>query len=483
MAQIDAGPTGKRPVTRRTGSTSLTAGAIDLGSTVIKAGVLDANGCLARDRGIAAPPLTGDRDVREGDAAAYAAIADQLLGWLRAELPEGSPLGVASQRSTFLLWDRETRTPLVPFISWQDRRGAGWCARNEAFGRQIIQRTGLVLSAHYVGPKLATLLESDAAWARHFHDPRSMFGTLDSYMMSRWANEPVHDTDVTMAARTAMFDLENGEWSDALLSRYAVPRETLPRVRHTTKRRLALENGLLLDSSLADQAAGALTLFEAGAACAVVILGTGAFVMRPAEGAAERVPGYLTAPILSRAGEPTAFVLEGPINGAGTAVDRFGVGPTPLPRTDTTPDAFCLPDAAGLGAPYWRPAIGFTLSRSADGLPSSELRRIATEGVLFRVRQVLEDLSVTDAHRVLLAGGLTRETAIPSGLAALLGRSVHVLDSHEAVLIGASRLAAGLKPFSSPPTTEVRPCPEGAYLPAKYERWRSWVEQLLVKSD
>jgi glycerol kinase len=256
----------------------------------------------------------------------------------------------------------------------------------------------------------------------------------------------------------------------------------LPRVRHTVDRHLPFRGGLVLEASLADQASGALTLFEQGTDCAVVILGTGAFVMRPAADATERIPGYLAAPVLSRPNTPATVVQEGPVNGAGTAVDRFGAGPTPLPLDDPAPEAFCLPDAAGLGAPFWRPEIGFTLSAPAEGLPLSDLRRVAIEGVLFRVRQVLDDLAVGDSHRILLAGGLTRDAAVPSGLATLLGRPVHVLDSHEAVLIGASRLAAGLAPFASPPVTAVRPGREGAYLPAKYERWRSWVECLLLKT-
>ena len=467
-------------MTRRARSTGTLAGAIDLGSTVVKAALLDTDGRLAEVRGIAAPPLSGDGDVREGDGAAYAAIADELLAWLRAELPEEGPLGIASQRSTFLLWDRETREPLVPMISWQDRRGAGWCKRNAELEPCVIQRTGLVLSGHYVGPKLATLLEADAAWARRFRDPRSVFGTLDTYVMARWTRDAVRETDETMAARTAIYDLELGAWSETLMTRYGISREALPRVRPTVDRRLRLDNGLVLQASLADQASGALTLFEEDAACAVVILGTGAFVMRPAADASERVAGYLTAPVLSLPGSPTVFVQEGPVNGAGTAIDRFGNGPTELPRNDPTPDAFCLPDATGLGAPFWRSEIGFTLSTPAEGLPQSELRRVAIEGVLFRVRQVLDDLTAGNPHRILLAGGLTREAAVPPGMAAVLNRPVHVLDSHEAALLGASRLAAGLDPYASPPVTKVHPGSEGAYLAAKYERWRSWVERSIV---
>ena len=72
---------------------------------------------LAEVRGIPAPPLSGSGAIREGDAAPYAAAADRLLEWLRARLPDGGPVAIASQRSTFLLWDRETREPVTPMIS------------------------------------------------------------------------------------------------------------------------------------------------------------------------------------------------------------------------------------------------------------------------------------------------------------------------------------------------------------------------------
>ena len=79
----------------------------------------------------------------------------------------------------------------------------------------------------------------------------------------------------------------------------------------------------------------------------------------------------------------------------------------------------------------------------------------------------------------MLAGGLTREPAVARGLAALVGRSVHVLDSHEAVLIGAARMAAGRPAFAAPATSAIDPGSEGAYLRSKYPRWKEWLRSLI----
>jgi glycerol kinase len=233
-------------------------------------------------------------------------------------------------------------------------------------------------------------------------------------------------------------------------------------------------------ATVADQAAGALALMPERDDCAVVNLGTGAFVLRSTTDPAVRIDGYLTAPILGRRTEPDRYVLEGSINGAGNAVDRFGGPETPLPEVDPSPQAFALPDAAGLGAPYWRPDIGLTFSEEAPTLDQAARRRVVLEGVLFRVKQVLDDLSPAGLpRRILLSGGLSREPFVAAGLAALLGRSIERLESGEAALLGTARLAAGFDPYSAPETTIVEPGRAGAYLPSKYTRWRTWLKGLL----
>ncbi|MGH8705330.1 MAG: FGGY family carbohydrate kinase, partial [Burkholderiales bacterium] len=55
--------------------------------------------------------------------------------------------GIANQRETTLLWDRQTGKPLHRAIVWQDRRTAALCAELKEVGAESLvrERTGLVL--------------------------------------------------------------------------------------------------------------------------------------------------------------------------------------------------------------------------------------------------------------------------------------------------------------------------------------------------
>jgi len=454
---------------------------IDLGSTAIKAGVLDDLGSLKDVRSVAAPPLRGEGNVREGDADAYTSAARDLLQSVAERVPSGTPLGVATQRSTFTLWDRHEGRSWFPMVSWQDRRAAGWCDRHRAIEPEIVRRTGLPLSAHYAGPKLAAVRETDEEFAAALRSGRFAFGTLETFLIWQWSAGRRHETDVTVAARTLMLDLERDDWSPRLLERFGVPAAVLPAVVPSTGRHLPLEEGLELEATLSDQAAAALAVFDPARRSALVNLGTGAFVLLPTERSDVREPGYLLAPVLAGADGERRYALEGTVNGAGPAVDTFGPGPTELGESDPSPDAFAVPDRSGLGSPYWRPDVGLTLSTAAERLDDRGRRRVVLEGVLFRTRQILEDLcDGVLPDRIVVAGGLLRDPAVGPGLAALLGRPVELLLERESGLLGASRLAAGLAPYAESPTEAVEPTSQGSYLPEKFSAWRQWLDDLLA---
>jgi glycerol kinase len=453
--------------------------ALDLGSTALKAGLLDARERIVGVASVPAPPLRGTGLVREGDAEAYASAA---LGLLRSVLDEprrGIPLGIATQRSTFVLWDARTGHTRTPMVSWQDRRAAGWCEAHRDLDREVQARTGLLLSAHYAGPKLAAMLEADAELCRDAQAGHLRFGTLETFLLWRWTAGRVHETDATVAARTTMFDLEREDWSPDLLAAYGVPRAILPGVAPSAGRSIGLDPGPTLGATLADQAASAVAVLDESGANVLITLGTGAFVLRHARDLSERRPGYLFAPVLV-AGERRRYVVEGTINGAGPAVDRFGPGPTELPERDPAPGAFALPDVSGLGSPYWRPDLGLVLSPAAQRLGGPGARRVVLEGVLFRIAEVLDGLSGGSRLRsVVLSGGLARDPAVGLGLAALLGRTVERLLDEHAGLSGIGRLAAGLAPLGPRSSEVLVPGPRGAYLPAKLREWKDWMRSVV----
>ncbi|HJP37903.1 MAG: FGGY family carbohydrate kinase [Gammaproteobacteria bacterium] len=454
--------------------------ALDLGSTRFKLGTIDAGGDLVAVQDVAAPVLSGDGLLREGRPEEYLHGIEKLLASASAE--ESLPLGLVSQRSTFLIWDRHTGAPLTPVVSWQDRRAGDWCAQHADIESLLIRRTGLLLSPHYAGPKLAAMLAADRQLADRLQSGDALFGNLDAWLTWHWSGGAYHQTDVTMAARTAMYDIDAGDWSAELLAIYGIPWTALPEVTGSLQGSPLQAMGLELRGSIADQSAGVVAVTRADLSSiseCLINFGTGAFVMQPAAGSSVRRPGYLTGPVLVSSEYGTRFALEGTINGVGPALDRFGPGPTSLPPVDCFPNAFVIPDQSGVGAPHWRADIGLTLSPQANQLARPEQRLICIEGLLFRVYEIL--LGLNDAElpgRVLVAGGLAHEPAVVAGLAALLNRSVGCLDEPQATLLGAARLVGGLPPFADPDFETVTPGAAGRYLVEKFERWRGWCAEI-----
>ena len=452
--------------------------ALDLGTSRIKGACLDEAGHLTRIVCRDAPPLVGEDLIRESDAQAYISIAHTVLAEIGKGLPEGTPLGMAAQRSSFLLWDRETGTPVTPLISWQDRRAMDWCDRHGVLKTTVKRLTGLLLSPHYVGPKLACIMECDPALRARAEDGALFFGTIETFLLWSWSRGAVHQTDVTMAGRTLLADVHAGGWSVQLLDAFGVPARILPEIALTVDQHVALPGGPCVMSTVADQPAGVLSAIGEDQGSALVNLGTGGFVLRPMGSHFAYREGYLSGPLLARSDRETVYAVEGTINGVGHAAARFGRGPTPLPENDPAPQAYALPDDAGLGAPYWRPERTLTFSERAKALDGEGKRRIVLEGIVFRVRGILEDLCAA-SDRIYLSGGLAGDPFVGQAMASCLASPIEQLEESESTLRGAARLAAGLDPCDAPPSVRVEPGRPGEYLNRKYDGWKSWVTDLL----
>lgn len=458
--------------------------ALDLGSTRFKLGTIDADGRLIDVQTVRAPALSGDGPIREGRPEDYLHATDALIE--SAAVSGSPPLGLVCQRSTFIVWERSGGRPLTPVVAWQDRRADDWCAMHADIEPALVKSTGLLLSPHYAGPKLATMLAADPELAARMQSGEAMFGNLDAWLMWRWSGGAYHQSDVTMAARTAMFDINANDWADDLLAIFTMPRAALPDVAGSLQGSPVPVAGMELRGSIADQASGVAAVTRPGAASmseCLVNFGTGAFVMQPVDGPGVRRSGYLTGPVLASSAYGTRFAIEGTINGVGPAIDSFGAGPTSLPKVDAFPEAFAIPDQAGVGAPHWRADIGLTLSPQARRLAISEQRLICIEGLLFRVYEILLGLNGAELpDQILMSGGLAREPAVGRGLAALLERPIRLLDEPEATLLGAARLAGGLSPYVEPACETVTPGESGRYLAGKFARWQAWCEAVYQAS-
>ena len=456
----------------------IVSASLDFGSTRFKGAVLSEAGILIRTYSIPAPPMTKSGLICEGDPIAYYSAATQLLEQVFSEIPRETPIGIASQRSSFLLWDKETGHPETALISWQDRRAQEWCTTHRHLEKEIYKRTGLPLSPHYVGPKLACLLGDNFGIKRKVLASRLLWGTLETWVLWKWTKGRVHQTDISMAARTLLVDLNRSTWSDELLKIFGLPYRILPSIAPTKGKRISLECKGVVTTTIADQAACGTSIMDETRKSMLINLGTGGFVIYPTGKTIKYKTGYLSMPLMHSAESGPQFALEGTVNGIAEALTRDPKESTSFAKIDPYPHCFCSPETSGLGSPYWQAKIPFLLSTNPLSSKCCHQRRIVMEGIIFRVYGIIHDLWDTFSPlTVYLAGGLSQEPFIYQGIAVCLNHPIFRLHEKEMTLLGTARLAADRPPNSNLKGTLHTPSAEGKYLGEKFRKWKNWLER------
>ena len=427
-------------------------------------------------------------------------------------------MALACQRSTCLLWERDSARPLTAALSWQDLSARERAAALEPYAPEIARRTGLRVSPHYAGAKLAMLLDEHPDLRRRAERGEVLAGTLDAFLVHRLTGEP--STEPGHAGRTLLYDLDADRWDEALCQTVGVPPAALPPLLPSAGPRGALAGdawrgtplaGVPLLALAGDQQAALVGNgghdAEAGAGCvAVVHFGTGAFALVETGESPLRHAGLLAAVAWSAAGGVPGgarrrFQLEGSVNSAGSAVDwalRLRGGSTSQRGGDATdlaalgaaeldperlPDF--LPGFVGVGAPWWLPHGGATLGSLTLAHGPDDLLRGVLAGVAQRVADCLQAFAAAHvAPSVVRASG--RLAALPAlaGLVAdLSGLPVEVVAEEEAGLRGAARLAAlalgaGEATLAVPPPLRARHeprWPEARRVRVR-ARWRAFVD-------
>lgn len=452
---------------------------VDLGTTRIKAAELVEPGRLGEVTVLPAPPLQGTGYLRESDPLAYVRKAELLLAKGAARLAAPVAVGLSVQRSSFLLWDHDTGSPRTPLISWQDRRAEKWCRRKGNVMAEKLEHTGLPFSPHYAGPKLGYIFSRDKSLRRAAHRGELLFGTLDTWLLWRMSGGEHFSTDLSMAARTLMADPVKGKWDDALLALFGVPTAILPVIRPSWGIGMEISREIFIEADLADQSAALFALTGTAGGGVLVNLGTGGFVLAPARIDSPAVPGYLRGPAGLGPGGEKPFQIEGTINGLAAALDGTGGVRALLEDEDRSSGLFCMPDTAGYGSPYWNPAGRQVFSRSSGGMTAAQRKQSILEGIIFRVRQIIDGVVGKREHpRIFLSGGLAGDQFLGAGLAACLEYPVYRLREKEASLLGAASLAAEERGYELPLSVIPVPPSAGRYLPKKYLVWRRWADSL-----
>jgi glycerol kinase len=400
--------------------------------------------------------------------AATVACAREAIG--AAGLTPGAivGIGIAVQRETVVVWERDTGRPIHRAIVWQDRRTADVCRAlaAEPGAHALVARTGLLLDPYFSATKLAWILDHVPGAREAAARGALLAGTVDSWLLWRLTGGAVHATDATNASRTLLFDIRRQAWSAELCELFRVPDLVLPAVCDSADDYGVTASALFgapipVRAMVGDQQSAAVGQDCVAAGQAKATYGTGCFVLVHT-GDAPRVSRHrlLTTVALRLAGQPT-YALEGSIFNAGSVVqwlrDQLGVVETAEQTAEvaasvaTSGGVYFVPAFTGLGAPWWDPgARGALLGLTRDS-GRGEIVRAALEGVAFQTRDLCAAFADDGVPLAALRvdGGMAANDWLMQALADQLRLSVERPAVLETTAWGAARLAgmhAGIYP-------------------------------------
>jgi len=243
---------------------------------------------------------------------------------------------------------------------------------------------------------------------------------------------------------------------------------------------LQLENGLVLQASMADQSAALVASIAAEQPEGLVNLGTGGFVIRYLPHGRKAPDGYLRTLVWQDSAGRAHFASEGTLNSIAAALAPYAVDACRAEDL-ARDDIFCLTEPSGLGAPYFRESLGLSFSAPVDRLPAQHVAALLLEGIIFRVARILEDLHREfGIERVYLSGGLSGLPCLQQGIARCVPfAATYRLTQPDTSLTGAARLAAGVSLAGGKRAERVDISRRVPGLPEKYARWKVWLDGLL----
>lgn len=230
--------------------------ALDIGTTVIRAYVYDKNvnvlGSSHSKVTLLHPkPLLSEIEPHK----LYHEVIDCIHRCIKASgltADEITCMGIATQRNTFITWDKETGVPFHNFITWQDLRGKEYVKDwNHSYTMKALNTGAKLLHTFTRSPRhlaasvlrflspqvtmrLKWLLNHNEELKERLHYGQVLFGCMDTWIMWKLTGGKVHATDYSCASSTGLFDPFQMEWSAVVCKLLDIPMLIFPTIKDTS---------------------------------------------------------------------------------------------------------------------------------------------------------------------------------------------------------------------------------------------------------
>ena len=460
---------------------------IDVGSTSVRAAIVDETGHLHHEHRVATPRESPGPGLLEFDPVALVAAATQVAGATLAEARSVDAVGIANQRASTVVWDRAGGEPAGPGLGWQDLRTAIDCL--------ALQSEGLRLAPNQPATKAARLIVASGIPADEL-----CVGTLDSWLIWNLTGGSEHLTDATNAAITGLTFEDRVAWDLGIAERLGIAAESLPRITDSIgplAEATALPGAPPICGLAGDQQAALV-----GAGCVrpgdvKITFGTSGTLdacLGPGDPPADVRGLNGTFPIVAwqQAGRPT-WGTEAMILSAGSCVDWLcDLGLLERPADSHTAAATCadsggvtfVPASLGLGTPHWDFGARSTFCGITTATTPEHLVRAVLEGVAQRGVDLLEAAEADSGRNLaepVIDGGMSDNPTFAQALADAAGRPVRVAAETECTALGAGYLAGlAIEAWNGWEEVASLRAPRAGYEPLRppeRERWRAALGQ------
>ena len=395
--------------------------ALDQGTTSSRALLFDQEGSVRavaqREFDQIFPQLGWVEHNPEQIASSQIAVALEAIAQAGAQPSDIAAIGIANQRETTIVWNRESGEPVHNAIVWQDRRTADFCEhlRREGHAPLIQKRTGLLIDSYFSATKISWILENVPGTRALAESGKLAFGTVDSWLIWKLTGGRVHATDASNASRTMLFNIHTGAWDRELLDLFRIPLSMLPAVRSSSEIYGEVTAAKGLDGISIAGIAGDQQAALFGQRCIRPGLtkntyGTGCFMLQNTGRRAVPSSNQLVTTVAWKIEDVTEYALEGSVFVGGAVVQWLRDGLGLIRKSEdvealakSVPDnggVYFVPAFVGLGAPHWDSYARGSIFGLTRGTTSGHLARAAVESIAYQVADLLDAMRLDSGDSV-----------------------------------------------------------------------------------
>ncbi len=393
--------------------------------------------------------------------ASQIGVAKEAMQKAGIEAGDIASIGIANQRETTVVWDKNTGRPVCNAIVWQCKRTAGKCSGliDKGYGEMFQNKTGLRIDAYFSATKLAWVLENRTGVRSMAEKGEVLFGTVETWLIWNLTGGRIHVTDYSNASRTMLFNIHTLDWDDDILKLLNIPRAMLPQVKPSSviygySVPSCFGGKIAVSGCAGDQQAALFGQRCYNAGDVKNTYGTGAFLLMNTGNQPVKSEHGLLTTIAWGIDEKITYALEGSVFIAGAAVqwlrDEMGLvkdaseTEAAALSVENTNGVYFVPAFVGLGAPYWNPNARGTITGLTRGSNRSHIIRAALESICYQTAEVMSimaDNSSFDIKDIRVDGGASGNNFIMQFQADILNRRIIRPEFIETTALGAAFLA------------------------------------------